>query len=136
MGDFGTGESSYVHMGPPCGTASRARGRKISKGLRRRGAPEPQPLRDGLRPEGKPGLNPFDQRKVDSANKIYQFCAQVSMTCLNRGIGSTIENPTNSLFWLMPCIVDILAHEAVKLVKLHACMWGSTRKKKSSQLEL
>ena len=37
------GRVKYIHMGPPCGTASRAREKRIPKWLRQRGAPDPQP---------------------------------------------------------------------------------------------
>ena len=39
------GRVKYVHMGPPCGTASRARDKRVPAWLRKRGAPDPKPLR-------------------------------------------------------------------------------------------
>ena len=35
------GRVTYVHMWPPCGTASRAREKRVPKWLRDRGAPDP-----------------------------------------------------------------------------------------------
>ena len=41
----------YVHMGPPCGTYSRARENRIPKWALARNAPNPQPLRSEKFPE-------------------------------------------------------------------------------------
>ena len=40
-----SGRLLYAHGAPPCGTASRARERPVPIHLRRKGAPNPQPLR-------------------------------------------------------------------------------------------
>ena len=61
-------ESDYVHMAPPCGTASEARNIKVSAKDRARGAPQPKPLRNARHPWGMPRLKEFDQMKVDKAN--------------------------------------------------------------------
>ena len=56
-----------VHIGPPCGTCSKARGIPMPDG-----SPGPQPLRSDDKLLGVDGLNPLDQFKVDSANRLYE----------------------------------------------------------------
>ena len=45
-----------IHLAPPCGTASRARQRKIHS-FKRLGLSEPKPLRSDTYPDGIPGLS-------------------------------------------------------------------------------
>ena len=66
--------SDYLHMAPPCGTASEARNIKVSEEDKAKGAPSPQPLRDADNPWGKPGLSEYNKMKADKANIIYRFC--------------------------------------------------------------
>ena len=79
------GRVEYVHMGPPCGTASRAREKRVPKWLRDRGAPDPQPLRSNHWPRGLPALanRPVDLAKVRTANAIYDFCVNVAWRALS-----------------------------------------------------
>ena len=49
-----TGRVKFVHMGPPCGTYTRARERRIPWWQRRRGVPDPKPLRSDKYPAGPP----------------------------------------------------------------------------------
>ena len=44
----------YVHMGPPCGTFTRARERPVPEHLLAQGAPNPRPLRSEECPGGLP----------------------------------------------------------------------------------
>ena len=67
----------YVHLAPPCGTASRARERPISKAKQMLGAPNPVPLRTDKYPAGLPGLQGTDLVRVTSANTLYSFTARV-----------------------------------------------------------
>ena len=55
-----------VHMAPPCGTCSRARGIPLADGSQ-----GPQPLRSTEYPLGLPTLNQRDQQRVFLANQIY-----------------------------------------------------------------
>ena len=95
------GRVEAVHMGPPCGTASKARNIPIRKKLRRAGAPNPQPLRSSKFPEGFPWLKGIRKAKVASANVLYEFAAKIANICdqCQCGILFTIENPQNSLIW-------------------------------------
>ena len=53
-----------VHMGPPCGTSSRARRRK---------GPDPKPLGSDRWPDGLPSLQGSDKRRVGLANELIVF---------------------------------------------------------------
>jgi hypothetical protein len=72
---------AYVHVAPPCGTASRARDRPIPEHLRKAGAPCPRPLRNQDHPRGIPDLRPDEQARVCSANAIYDFCVHLAHAC-------------------------------------------------------
>ena len=82
-----------VHMGPPCGTSSRARD------IRRRKGPDPKPLRSDRWPDGLPSLQGSDKRRVGLANELYLQCAKIFEYCTRVGILCTIENPGNSYLW-------------------------------------
>ncbi len=56
----------YVHMGPPCGTYTRARGKPISAHLLKAGCPSPQPLRSEQYPAGLPNLHD-EGKEIDLA---------------------------------------------------------------------
>ncbi len=124
----------YVHMGPPCGTFTRARERPIPEHLREQNAPNPQPLRSDQRPEGLSPrhLTPLDSLKVEKGNVIAEFCARVAQYCLDNGKLFTIENPTGSLLWKLPAYTSLIADDRVASVDFHACMWGSRRDKRTS----
>ena len=66
----------YVHCAPPCGTATRAREKRVPERLRKRGSPDPQPLRSERHPEGLPSLSGLDKQKVLQANEIYRLSYQ------------------------------------------------------------
>ena len=68
---------AYVHFAPPCGTASRAREKRIA-GMSGGGPP---PLRSTRCPEGLPDLErtmPRAYRKVKAANVIYEWIARAA----------------------------------------------------------
>ena len=48
----------YIHLGMPCGTASRARERPVATSKVLQGAPQPPPLRSADHPLGLPHINP------------------------------------------------------------------------------
>ena len=121
----------YVHMGPPCGTYSRAREKRIPKWALRKGAPNPQPLRSEKYPEGLPFLKGTAKAKVATANILANFSARVATHCSKNSIGLTVENPARSLLWLMPEMRILLADKTAKMVVLTACMWGIRRDKKT-----
>ena len=120
---------SYIHWAPPCGTASRAREKKLSRALRLEGWPEPQPLRSEAHPRGLPDLPHAQRCRVESANTIYDLCAKVCSNCFERGIPFSIENPGRSWFWSIPSIVELLTLAGVDDVMFQHCMFGGLRAK-------
>ena len=70
-----------VWLAPPCGTASRARDKRVPLRLQRQGVPDPKPLCSEQHPEGLPGLGPTDLIRVQAANKLYSFSADVFEIC-------------------------------------------------------
>ena len=60
-----------VHLGPPCGTSSRARD------IRRRFGSDPKPLRSVVHPDGLPWLQGLDPKRVASANTLYDITGQI-----------------------------------------------------------
>ena len=69
----------YIHMGPPCGTFTRARGKPIPEWRLEQGAPNPIPLRSTECPEGFPDwwLGKTDRLKVNKGNIIAKLCADI-----------------------------------------------------------
>ena len=88
-----------VHLGLPCGTASRARERPVAAALQAQGAPNPPPLRSAIWPLGLPGLSEFHQAKVNSANCLYRLAVEILVYCNRRNVAVSIENPENSWLW-------------------------------------
>ena len=120
---------AYAHFAPPCGTASRARERKIA-GIRGGGPP---PLRSTLHPEGLPDLEvnlPRASRKVQAANVIYEFVARACAKLVVRGVPWSLENPHDSLFWYLKYVIALLGGE-VGDVFFHHCMHGGDRDKRT-----
>ena len=123
---------SYVHMSPPCGTASRAREKPIPAAMRARGFPNPQPLRSEAFPLGLPNLAkdfPNQVARVRSANVLYQLCSEVATFCSHRGVPWTLENPSNSIFWFIPHVEALLELPCVGDIRFHHCMHGGRRDK-------
>ena len=129
-----SGRLLYCHAAPPCGTASRARDKVVSASLRARGAPSPPPLRSEQWPAGLPNLEGDNLRRVESANKIYNFIAAFMGECHSMGVAWSVENPTRSYMWLMPAFVALIATTRAHFVNYSSCMQGGTRDKQSSWL--
>ena len=130
-----------IHLGLPCGTASRAREKPIPEELRAKGVPSPPQLRSAEFPLGMPGLSPLNQAKVDSANMLYSLAIDILLIVLPKNIIVSIENPWNS--WLWSALVALARRNsdlACKLynqlvfVQFHACCHGSTRRKNTGWL--
>ena len=94
-----SGRVDSIHMAPPCGTASAARNIPIRKSLRKRGAPQPRPLRSSRYPDGLPNLKGLSRAKVQSANELYAFCCILAEECEKSNVLFIVENPENSLMW-------------------------------------
>ena len=116
-----------VHAGPPCGTCSEARGIPLADG-----SPGPPPLRAHSHPEGLPNLQPWDLHKVTAANKLYAGLSAFVWELTRREIPFTIENPTASWLWELPCMTALVA--SCEFVHFHNCAYGGARKKATSFL--
>ena len=106
----------FCHAAPPCGTCSRAR--ELSGG--------PPPLRNEAHPWGFDDLTPEQSARVEAANKIYRGLATFVELLITLGIYFAIENPANSLLWLLPIWDKILKHAF--FVTFDACVYGGSRK--------
>ena len=113
----------WVHWAPPCGTFSRAREIRHPGG--------PRPLRDRNFVRGLPSLKDFrDRARVRAANSLVELMSSWCRHVSEKGVCWSIENPTNSLIWLFPGLSGLVAKSHV--VTLHACMFGSTRRKSTT----
>ena len=130
-----------IHLGLPCGTASLARERPVSKALQAQGAPNPPPLRSALFPLGLPDLSDYHRAKVNSANVLYRLAIEIILFCKRRNIIVSLENPANS--WLWAALVRLSqehstaaaeAYNALEKTVFHACCHGSTRRKATGWL--
>ena len=120
---------SYIHVAPPCGTASSARGRPIPEHLKVQGAPEPRALRSMEFPMGIPGLSPAEDARVQSANKIYNIVVKLIYLSVELQIAISIENPPTSLFWHFPGMQQA-SHDAQLIdYEFHGCMYGGERRR-------
>ena len=130
-----------IHMGLPCGTASRAREKPIPQELQEQGVPSPPQLRSAENPLGMPGLSELNQKKVDSANALYSLAIDVLVEVIPRGVVMSIENPWNS--WMWSALVELARRKSplacklynqLEFVQFHACCHGSLRRKNTGWL--
>ena len=122
-----TCDVAAIHLAPPCGTCSNARGIPLPNG-----DPGPQVLRTVQFPLGVPNMSAADRTKVDAANDIYKRTGPFLQWLTERGAAWIPENPTNSFLWQLEFFKD--AVENGYFAHCHACAWGSSRKKKTSFL--
>ena len=118
----------WVHFAPSCGTASRARERPL-KSLEKKGYRIPKPLRSDEFPLGVPGLQGTDKYRTETANSTYARTAELATMLHEWGITISIENPLNSIFWLVPDIVTLLSHVAGFETVFDHCCHGGMRDK-------
>eukprot|EP00435_Cladocopium_sp_Y103_P058259 s502_g20.t1 len=126
------GRVDAVHLGPPCGTASKARNIPIKRKLIKRGAPNPQPLRSQRYPLGFPWLRGVNRQRVQAANALYKFSARLALICEECSTLFTIENPHNSMLWITPYFRPLLQKFFLHIVD--SCEYGSSRKKATAFL--
>ena len=119
-----SGRLVFLHVGPPCGTASRSREIPISAKRKAEGLFEPQPLRSDTFPEGLPTLAGTDKLKVDQANLIYEFTGRICALCHEKGILWSVENPLNSIMWLTKWLVSLLSLPGILRSKFPNCAHG------------
>ena len=117
-----------IHMGPPCGTSSRARE------IRRKGQYNPPPLRSTQYPDGLPTLKGTSYQKVCTANQLYALCSQIMEWATANGIIASIENPLRSHAWKTTHMNKHLAGIQLYSVEFHHCRYGASRRKRTKIL--
>ena len=117
-----------VHLSPACGTASKAREKKLLKWAKK-GFRIPQPLRSTHKPMGVDGLQGLDKIRTETANQVYAATAAIIEFCVEHDILCSVENPENSLFWLYPDILRVMQRVTGCSTSFHNCMHGGKRKK-------
>ena len=120
-----SGRCLWVHWGIPCGTASRARFRRLSR--RSHGPP---PLRTDRWPDGIPALSGVNLRRVRLANSLYAFMAHLIPKLSTHNIVWTVENPWTSLLW-KTSYWKIVERFKPWYCELHNCMFGGARLKRT-----
>ena len=93
-------EFSYVHLGTPCSTWSRAR-RNDGRG--------PHPLRaDHANLFCFSQLSAKDQDKVRMGNLLLNISIEVFVACIEANVAVSMENPASSRIWLTPVTQRLL----------------------------
>ena len=123
---------ALIHLAPPCGTASRARGKRLHF-LKALNIKEPRPLRDDTFPDGFPWLQGSDKIRTEVANLLYEHTVLIAQTAIRLQIAVTIENPANSLMWKTSPFVQLFEQfPELKHVIFHNCAHGGVRDKLTS----
>ena len=115
-----------AHFAPSCGTASKARERKVP-GITN----PPRPLRSESYPDGLAGLTQQESQQVLEANASYSAMVELILFLIGLGVAVTVENPLNSLFWLTSFMLKLFDKHPGHFTVLQHCMHGGTRDKKS-----
>jgi hypothetical protein len=76
---------------------------------------------------GFPWLKGVNKAKVQAANCLYKFAAELVELCDQHGIPFTVVNPANSLMWLTPFFKPLMQKFLFHTVD--ACEYGSEHKK-------
>ena len=123
-------ESDFVPAAPPCGTASKAREKRL------KGNVDPKPLRSEAEPDGLSSLKGIDLQRVTAANVLYKFIAELIEELDAAGIAWSVENPRNSYMWKTRWFRRLLNNPRIKFRWLHTqmCMQGGNRDKWTSLL--
>jgi len=131
--DLMDGWYNLVVAAPPCSTFSRALFSDRSL---------PRPLRDFANPWGKPGLTDNERLKVDSANRLVQFSAEIMAIAGSLGALCLLEFPedlgecregTPANLWTL---YDGVGLDEMGLARgaFHQCEWGNPDAKKPTGL--
>ena len=89
----------YIHLGMPCGTASRARERPVARDKIKQGAPQPPPLRSADHPLGLPHINPDSTSgiRLKKANQLYRFVIDILLIAMKSHSVISLGNPVSIL---------------------------------------
>ena len=112
----------FVHMAPPCGTASRAR-------LIQRSSTDPPILRTDRHPDGLPHLTGDLAARVQAANSLYHITVELGKLCLQHAVLFSIENPSRSFMWATQPFRAWLSKCHLRHTIFHHCEYGSARRK-------
>ena len=121
-----SGRCLWVHFGVPCGTASKARFKRLSK--KRHGPP---PLRSTRWPDGLPGVSGVNLLRLRAANRLYRFMTELIFKLDEAKITWTVENPWTSLLWETSYWVEVATRLRPYYCELHNCMFGGQRLKRT-----
>ena len=130
--EIASGRIDGVFLAPPCGTSSRARCIPIKKKLKKKGAPEPRPLRSSFHPDGLPNLRGVNKARVAAANTLYAFCVEVMEACERHNVLFIVENPSSSLMWETSFFSAVIHKYFFSVID--ACEYGSEHKKSTGFL--
>jgi hypothetical protein len=91
----------YIHLGLPCGTASRARERPVARDKIKQGAPQPPPLRSADHPLGLPHINPDSTSgiRLKKTIQLYRFVIDLLLIAMKYNSVISLENTYRSWFW-------------------------------------
>ena len=120
-----------IWIAPSCGTASKARERKVPQ-LKKLGIAEPIPLRSASQPDQLDGLQGLDKLKVEKANLLYDAVEKITRTACNGDVFVGIENPANSHYWNTTPMQNIKTEFGSRFVTFHNCCHGGSRDKLTS----
>ena len=126
-------EVEFVHFGVPCGTASRAREVRLKNTSGKANFVDPKPLRSYIFPDGLAGLSEDNEKRVHSANALYELTAKAILVLSQRGVAWSVENPQNSLLWKTSWFAQTekVLGESKQEVVFQMCMHGGARPKKT-----
>ena len=113
----------YIHFGPPCGTASRAR--QIVKA----GQFNPAPARSDRFPDGLLHLKGSLKLRVTTANKLYAITGYLFAKAWKWGILSSVENPGRSFFWATSFWNNFTEEVQYLTTYFHHCCYVSQQRK-------
>ena len=80
-----------VHLAPACGTASKAREKKLLSWVRK-GFKVPVPLRSSSKPMGVDRLSGLDKIRAEMANQVYEKTAELMEFCIAHSILCSLES--------------------------------------------
>ena len=118
----------WIHFAPACGTCSPAREKRLPS-LEAQGVAVPKPLRSDEEPLGFSWLSGVDRIRVDAANLTYLHTCELIEWAYSFDIARSVENPANSIFWLIPCVVALFQKIGGYETLLHNCCHGGLRRK-------
>ena len=109
-----------AHFAPSCGTASKARERKVP------GIPNPpRPLRSESYPDGLAGLTEQEHQRVLEANASYSAMVDLILFLIELGVAVTVEIPSTAFFGLrVSCWNCLTSTLAILQFYSIACMEG------------